>query len=62
MANKSNQPAALRRKIERLEALLDAEREAHAKTFDAYRKTLYDAVDRKLKVERAMGALNGEDE
>ena len=56
------QPAVLLKKIERLEALLDAEKTQHKKTFDHMRELLYEVVDVKLKNERAVKALSGEDE
>ena len=57
MADKQNQPAVLRQKVERLEALLAAEKAAHAKTFDNYRETLYRLVDAELKLERIQETL-----
>lgn len=60
MADRSNQPAVLRRKIERLEALLAAEKEAHTKTFDHYRNTLYELVELRVRHKRAVAAMQGE--
>lgn len=57
MADKQNQPAVLRQKVERLEALLAAEKAAHAKTFDNYRENLYRLVDAKLKLGRIQETL-----
>ena len=57
MADRQNQQAVLRRKVERLEALLAAEKEAHAKTFDHYRENLYRLVDAEMKLERIQETL-----
>ena len=61
MADRSNQPAVLRRRVELLEALLAAEKEAHAKTFGIYRANLYELVELKLRHERAVKAMAGEE-
>lgn len=60
MADRSQQPAALRRRIQALELHLDAERQAHAKTFANYRENLYELVELRLRNERAQAALQGE--
>lgn len=57
MADRHNQPASLRRKVERLEALLEAEKEAHAKTFDHYRENIYRLVDAEMKLKRIQEEL-----
>lgn len=57
MADKPNQPAVLRHRLERLEALLAAEKAAHAKTFDNYRENLYRLVDAELTLKRIQEAL-----
>lgn len=62
MSDRCNQPATLRKKIERLEAQLAAEKQAHNKTFQVYREQLYEVVDLRLRVERATKALQGVDE
>lgn len=54
--------AALKRRIEKLEALLEAEKTAHARVFAVYREQLWELVDLKLRNERAMQALSGQDE
>lgn len=59
MTDRQNQPAVLRRKVERLEALLAAERERAEKAFEMYRETLYENVDMKLKLDRIAAAVNG---
>jgi hypothetical protein len=51
-----------KRKIERLERLLEAERERAEKAWDGYRTALYEAVDLKMKLEAVQMALNGEGE
>lgn len=62
MSERQNQPAVLRRKVERLEALLAAERESSAKVFAMYRETLCENVDMKLKLDRIAAAVNGGEE
>ncbi len=62
MTDRKSQPAYLRRRIETLEALLAAEKEAHAKTFDGYRTNLWELVELKQRHRRAMAAMNGENE
>ena len=47
------------RQIERLERLLAAEKERSNKAWDAYRETLYELVDVKMKLEAVERALNG---
>lgn len=61
MADRPNQPAVLRRKVELLEALLAAEKAAHAKTFDNYRKLLWENVELKQRHERAVRVMAGEE-
>ncbi len=61
MTTRKTQPAALRRRIETLEALLEAEKAAHARTFDGYRTTLWELVELKQRHQRAMAAMNGEE-
>ena len=53
-------PAHARRQIERLERLLEAERERSEKAWDGYRKALYENVDLKMRLEAAQKAMNGE--
>ena len=62
MADRSKQPAVLLRKIDRREALLAAEQQAHDKTREAYREKLYEAVELRLRHEHAMAALQGGDD
>ena len=57
MTSRKDQPAQLKRKIERLEALLKAEQERAQKAFDAYRSALYELVEVKQKLERVRAAL-----
>lgn len=62
MSERQNQPAVLRRKVERLEALLAAERESAGKVFAMYRELLIENVDMKLKLDRIAAAVNGGEE
>jgi hypothetical protein len=52
-------PAHARRQIERLERLLEAERERAEKAWDGYRQALYENVDLKLKLEAIQAVLGG---
>lgn len=61
MTDRKSQPAQLRRRIETLEALLAAEKEAHAKTFDGYRTNLWALVELKQRHRRAIENLNGDE-
>ena len=60
MADRSNQPAALRRRAELAEARYEAEKEAHAKAFAIYREQLHELVDLRMRMEAAVRAINGE--
>ncbi len=62
MTPRKDSPAALRRRVEKLEALLQAEKDAHAKTWAVHRDQLYELVDLRMRIERAQKALQGEDE
>jgi hypothetical protein len=62
MSDKANQPAVLRRKVERLEALLAAEKETCVNLFAMYREVLYENVDMKIKLDRIAAAVNGGEE
>ncbi len=55
-------PAHARRQIERLERLLEAERERSEKAWDGYRQALYENVDLKMRFEAVQKAMNGEAE
>ena len=59
---RKDQPAALKRRIERLEGQLAAEKAAHDRTLAGLRETVYELVDLRLRQQRAMAALSGEDE
>jgi hypothetical protein len=50
------------RQFERLERLLAAEKERSDKAWDAYRETLYELVEVKMKLEAVERALNGNDD
>ena len=55
-------PLHARRQIERLERLLEAERERAEKAWDGYRQALHENVDLKMRLEAAQKAINGETE
>ena len=55
-------PAHARRQIERLELLLEAERERSEKAWDGYRQALYENVDLKMRLEAIQKAMNGDAE
>ena len=55
-------PLHARRQIERLERLLEAERERAEKAWDGYRQALYENVDLKMRLEVIQKAINGEKE
>jgi hypothetical protein len=59
--DRANEPAELKRRIERLEALLVAERLRADRAWDAYRSELNEAVDAKLKLKRIERVLRGEE-
>ena len=54
--------ARLLRKIERLERLIEAERERAEKAWAGYREALYENVDLKMRFENIERALRGDDE
>jgi hypothetical protein len=60
MTDRKNQPAALRRRIELLEGLLEAEKAAHARTVDNFRTALWELVELKQRHRRALAEMNGE--
>ena len=62
VTDRQNQPAVLRRKVERLEALLAAEKHRGDKCWAAYRELMYENVDMKLKLDRIAAAVNGGEE
>lgn len=51
-----------RLQFERLERLLEAERERADKAWEGYRKALYDLVDTQMKLEAIQRAINGNDD
>lgn len=53
-------PVAAIRKIERLERLLEAERDRAEKAWDGYREALYESVDLKMKLEAIEKIVRGE--
>lgn len=60
MADRKDQPAVLRRKVERLQALLEAEQKRSQTVFDAYRTALYELTEANLKLSRIEAALKGD--
>jgi hypothetical protein len=50
------------RQFERLERLLAAEKERSDKAWDAYRETLYELVEVKMKLEAVERIINGNDD
>ena len=50
------------RQFERLERLLAAEKERSDKAWDAYRSTLYELVEIKMKLEAVERIINGNDD
>jgi len=52
-------PSQLRRQIERLQRLLEAERERSEKAWAGYRAALYENVEMKLKLEAIQRAMEG---
>jgi hypothetical protein len=50
------------RQFERLERLLAAEKERSDKAWDAYRNTLYELVEIKMKLEAVERIINGNDD
>lgn len=48
-------------KFDRLERLLEVERERAEKAWTGYREALYELVDLKLKVERIESVLKGDE-
>lgn len=50
------------RQIERLNRLLEAERERAERAWEGYRTALYENVDLKMKIEAIERAMRGEDE
>ena len=62
MTPKPPSPAALRRRIERLEAELEALRETNRKLHEVYQVMLYEAVEFKIRAQQAIKILKGEDD
>lgn len=59
-ADRSQQPAVLRRQIERLEAQLAAEKEAHSRAISVYREQATELVELRMRIQDAEKALRGE--
>lgn len=62
MIPKPPSPAALRRRIERLEAEVEAMRDVHRKSHEVYADMLANAVDLKIRIQQAIRILQGADE
>ena len=60
MSDRSQQPAALKRRIAVLEGRLAAEQERADKAWSGYRAALYDLVEVKLRIDAVVRAANGE--
>jgi hypothetical protein len=60
MSDRSQQPAALKRRIALLEALLKAEQERSEKAWAGYRAALYEMVEIKVRLDAVVRALHGE--
>lgn len=54
-------PAALRRRIERLEAEVEALRESNRRMHEVYSTMLHEAVDYKVRAQQAVRVLQGVD-
>lgn len=61
MTDKKPTIAALQRKIERLEATIEALQEQGRKAWDGYGDALHREVDMKLRARQAIRLLQGED-
>jgi len=62
MSDRSQQPAALKRRIAVLEGQLAAEQERSEKAWSGYRAAMYGLVEIKLRMEAVVRAVNGETE
>lgn len=60
--HKPPSPAAQRRRIERLEAELEALRESNRRLHEVYSSILSESVDYKIRVRQAIQILQGTDE
>jgi hypothetical protein len=60
MTDRSQQPAALKRRIALLEGQLAAEQERSEKAWSGYRDALYELVEVKLRIDAVVRAANGE--
>lgn len=58
--SKQDQPAQLKRRISRLEALLEAEKQRADKAWDAYRSALYESVEAKMQLDEIRRVLEGD--
>lgn len=58
--SKQDQPAQLKRRIARLEALLEAEKQRADKAWDAYRSALYESVEAKMQLDGIRRVLEGD--
>jgi hypothetical protein len=60
MSDRSQQPAALKRRIALLEAQLAAEQARSEKAWAGYRDALYEMVEIKVRMDAVVRALHGE--
>jgi hypothetical protein len=60
LTDRSQQPAALKRRIALLEAQLAAEQERSEKAWSGYRDALYELVEIKQRLDAVVRAANGE--
>lgn len=61
MADRKTQPAVLKREVERLNRLVEAERQRAEKAWEGYRAALYENVEIKLRLDRVEAALRGDE-
>ncbi len=60
MTDRTQQPAQLKRKVERLELLLAAEKERSRKVFEVYGEQIAEIVDMRMQLQAIARVLNGE--
>lgn len=61
MTDRSKQPAVMQRRIDKLEALLAAEKEASEKVWHGYRDALYRLVVAEQKLKDIQAVLRGDE-
>lgn len=60
MTDRTQQPAQLKRQVERLTRLLAAEKERSRKLFEAYGNVLAEKVDVSMKLQEVRRVIDGE--